>query len=75
MEAALRGVHGPAYWTFLLSKQKGLKMNWNKANIRETMLSLETAAFNSARDNYLNYLSTARLDPTEPIENDEQAQA
>ena len=39
------------------------------------MLSLETAALQSARDHYLNYLSTARLDPTEPIENDEQAQA
>ena len=50
-------------------------MNWNKDHIRETMLSLETAALQSARDHYLNYLSTARLDPTEPIENDEQAQA
>lgn len=50
-------------------------MDWNKDHIRATMLSLETEALQSARDNYLNYLSTARLDPTEPIENDEQAQA
>lgn len=50
-------------------------MDWNKDHIRETMLSLETAAFQSAREHYLRYLSTARLDPTESIENDEQAQA
>jgi hypothetical protein len=50
-------------------------MEWNKDHIRETMFSLETAALNSARDNYLEYVSTARLDRTEPIENDEHAQA
>jgi len=50
-------------------------MNWNKDHIQETMLSLETEAFNSARDNYLDYVSTARLDRSEPIENDEHAQA
>jgi hypothetical protein len=50
-------------------------MDWNKDHIRETMLSLETAALHGARDNYLSYVSTARLDRTEPIENDEHAQA
>jgi hypothetical protein len=50
-------------------------MNWNKDHIQETMLSLETEAFHSARDNYLDYVSTARLDRSEPIENDEHAQA
>ena len=50
-------------------------MDWNKDHIRETMLSLETAALHSARDNYLDYVSPARLDRSEPIENDEQAQA
>ena len=50
-------------------------MNWNKDHIRETMLSLETAALKSARDTYLGYVSTARLDRSEPIENDEHAQA
>lgn len=40
-------------------------MNWNKEDIRETMLSLQTSALHSARDNYLNYLSTARLDATD----------
>lgn len=50
-------------------------MDWNKEHIRETMLSLETAALHSARSTYLDYVSTARIDRTEPIENDEQAQA
>ena len=50
-------------------------MDWNKDHIRETMLSLEAAALHSARDNYLDYVPTARLDRSEPIENDEQAQA
>jgi hypothetical protein len=50
-------------------------MDWNKDHIRGTMLSLETTALHSARDTYLDYVSTARLDRTEPIENDEQAQA
>ena len=50
-------------------------MNWNKDHLRETMLSLETASLRSARDNYLNYVSTARVDRTESIENDELAQA
>lgn len=50
-------------------------MNWNKEHIQETMLSLETEAFNSARENYLDYVATARVDRTEPIENDELAQA
>lgn len=39
------------------------------------MLSLETAALHSARENYLDYVATARLDRSETIENDEQAQA
>ena len=50
-------------------------MDWNKDHLRETMLSLETAALQSARDIYLDYVSTARLDRSEPIENDELAQA
>ena len=50
-------------------------MDWNKNHIRETMLSLETAALQSARDSYQDYLLTARVDQSEPIENDEQAQA
>lgn len=50
-------------------------MDWNKDHVRETMLSLETAVLQSAREKYLDYVSTARLDRSEPIENDEQAQA
>lgn len=50
-------------------------MDWNKNHIRATMLSLETEALQSARDSYQDYLSTAKVDRTEPVENDEQAQA
>jgi len=50
-------------------------MKWNKEHLRETMLSLETAALQSARDIYLDYVATARIDRTEPSENDERAQA
>ena len=50
-------------------------MDWNKAHIRETMLSLETAALQSARENYLDYVFTAKVDQSEPVENDELAQA
>ena len=50
-------------------------MDWNKEHLRDTMLSLETEALRSARENYLSYISTARVDRTEPIENDELAQA
>lgn len=50
-------------------------MDWDKDHVRETMLSLETAALQSARENYLDYVATARLDRSETIENDEQAQA
>ena len=50
-------------------------MHWNKDQIRETMLSLETAALRSARINYEEYVSTARTDRTEPVESDEHARA
>lgn len=47
----------------------------DKNIIKETMLSLETTAFQSAREEYFDYVADARLDRSEPIENDEQAQA
>ncbi|MBB3148501.1 hypothetical protein FHS21_004949 [Phyllobacterium trifolii] len=47
----------------------------DKHLIRETMLSLETSALQSAREKYLDYVASALLDRSEPIENDEQAQA
>lgn len=47
----------------------------DKNAIRETMLSLEGAALQSARDEYYAYVASARLDRSEPIEDDEQAQA
>ncbi|MCC2613742.1 hypothetical protein ABK249_31285 [Neorhizobium sp. Rsf11] len=47
----------------------------DKHIIREAMLSLETSALQSAREKYLDYVASALLDRSEPIENDEQAQA
>jgi hypothetical protein len=47
----------------------------DKNIIRETMLSLEGAAFQSARKKYFDYVAEARLDRSEPIESDEQAHA
>ena len=47
----------------------------DKNIIKETMLSLEAVAFQSAREKYLDYVAEARLDRSEPIENDEHAQA
>ena len=47
----------------------------DKNIIKETMLSLEGAAFQSAREKYFDYVADARLDRSEPIENDKQAQA
>ena len=47
----------------------------DKNIIKETMLSLEVAALQSARENYFDYVADARLDRSEPIESDEQAQA
>lgn len=47
----------------------------DKDIIKETMLSLEGAALQSARENYFDYVAHARLDRSEPIEDDEQAQA
>jgi hypothetical protein len=39
------------------------------------MLSLERAALQSVREKYFDYVADARLDRSEPIESDEQAQA
>lgn len=47
----------------------------DKNIIKETMLSLEGAALQSTREKYFDYVADARLDRSEPIENDEQAQA
>ena len=47
----------------------------DKNIIKETMLSLEDAALQSAREKYFGYVAAARLDRSEPIENDQQAQA
>lgn len=47
----------------------------DKQRVKQTMLELEQQHFNESREAYLGYVSSARLDRTEPIENDEQAQA
>jgi len=47
----------------------------NKQIVKQTMLSLEARDLESAREKYLEYVRSARLDRSEPIEDDEQAQA
>lgn len=47
----------------------------DKERVKQTMLKLEQQRFDTSRDAYLGYVSSARLDRTEPIENDELAQA
>ena len=47
----------------------------DKNIIKETMLSLEGAVLQSTREKYFDYVAGARLDRSEPIESDEQAQA
>ena len=47
----------------------------DKNIIKETMLSLEGEALQSAREKYFDYVADARLDRSEPMESDEQAQA
>jgi hypothetical protein len=47
----------------------------DKSIIKETMLSLEGAALQSAREKHFDYVADASLDRSELIESDEQAQA
>lgn len=47
----------------------------NKNAVKNTMLSLEEDQLAHAQEHYREYLESARLDRTEPIESDEQAQA
>jgi hypothetical protein len=47
----------------------------DKQIVKQTMLSLEARDLESAREKYLEYVASARLDASEPIEDDEQAQA
>lgn len=47
----------------------------DKNIIKEAMLSLQGAVLQSAREKYFDYVAGARLDRSEPIEDDEQAQA
>jgi hypothetical protein len=47
----------------------------DKQRVKQTMLDLEQHQFDASREAYLRYVSSARLDPSEPIRVDEQAQA
>ena len=47
----------------------------NKEIVKQSMRSLEACDFQSAREKYLEYVGSDRLDRSEPIEDDEQAQA
>jgi hypothetical protein len=46
----------------------------DKERVKQTMLELEQHQFEASEDTYLQYVSSARLDRSEPIENDELAQ-
>lgn len=43
--------------------------------MKQRMLELEQRQFEASKDAYLDYVGSARVDRTEPIENDELAQA
>ena len=47
----------------------------DKQRVKQTMLELEQRQFDASTDAYLDYVRSARLDRSEPIENDELAQA
>lgn len=47
----------------------------NKSHLRTTMLALTEAELAQTHKTYERFLASARLDRTEPVENDEQAQA
>lgn len=47
----------------------------NKSIIKQTMLALESADLRTDREKYFDYVAEARLDRSEPIEDDEQAHA
>lgn len=47
----------------------------DKQRVKQTMLELEQHHLDASRGDYLAFVASARLDRTEPIESDEQAQA
>lgn len=47
----------------------------NKEAIKQRMLSLEADQLKSAREEYFEYVASARLNRAEPVDIDEQAQA
>jgi hypothetical protein len=47
----------------------------DKERVKRRMLELEQQQFEASKDAYLEFVSSARLDRTEPIEGDELAQA
>lgn len=47
----------------------------NKQALKQAILSLAVRDLESAREKYLEYVGSARLDRSEPIEDDEQARA
>ena len=47
----------------------------DKERVKQTMLDLELRQYGASREEYLEFVSSARLDRSEPIEADEQSQA
>jgi len=50
-------------------------MFMDKLCLKQTMLDLEKKHLDASREDYLAFVSSARIDRSEPVENDEQAQA
>lgn len=47
----------------------------DKQRVKQTMLDLEQHYFNASREAYLEFVSSAMLNPSEPTETSEQSQA
>src|SRR4051794_13936111 len=63
-------------WPDPLRKTRFLnEVTMDKNIIKETMLSLEGVALQSAREKYFDYVADARLDRSEPIDTDGQSHA
>ncbi|MEH2512592.1 hypothetical protein V1291_003946 [Nitrobacteraceae bacterium AZCC 1564] len=56
-------------------KQDLIEAVMDKELLKETMFLLEAHELKSAREQYLEYLNSARLDRSETVDDDEQAQA
>lgn len=66
--------------SFILNAKKlidhpGKEPDINKQNMKQTMLDLEEEAYNASRESYLQYVTAARIDRSDLVVVDEEAQA